>query len=452
MGLRLVVVWAIGMPLWDGEKECPCLFYNIERVLDRDFIRLLWHNELFDDLDLLFSDRRHYSVRRVGVPSSDDPYLFNGVELFDLNSARVVRGAVRIDEKSSHWHNAPLGKLENIMLHLVGDRDKRILTPLGEQLTAQIKPRGEMMRVRERMAIDCVGYFTALDPIHREAMMLQLVTTRLERKGRLVMDLYGKLKDWREVLYVTIMRSFGYKEKKDDFERLALSLPYKYIVRHAGRSHMVEAMLLGQAGYLEVAAPDQYTLQLQKEWLSARAENCFVEPILNWKSAQTRPQSLPAISIVRAAVIFVSQDNLVERVLTAKGVNELIALFDVALPIYWRYHSAPSRTLGNAWQGGDNLSADKLALILINAISPYLWAYGTVNGKGEFVDRAIELLDEIVGEKNTYTNRFASHSLPLPTAFDSQAIIELCSLYCTQAKCTACPIGAYRLRQTYRKR
>lgn len=412
----------------------------------------MWYNELFDDLDLVFSDRLRYSVRRVGVPSGDDPYLFNGVELFDLNSNRVVRGAVRIDEKSSHWHNAPPGKLENIMLHLVGERDKRILTPLGEQLTAQITPRAQMLRVRERMALDCVSYFTALDPIHREVMMLQLTTTRLERKGRLVVDLYEKLKDWREVLYVTIMRSFGYKDKKDDFERLALSLPYRYIVRHARRPYLVEAMLLGQAGYLDVAVADEYTLQLQKEWLSIRGENGFSEPILNWKSANTRPQSLPAISIVRAANIFLSIDNLMERIVSMPSSEELMALFDVSLPVYWRYHSAPSRATNNASHGGNGLSIDKLALILINAISPYLWAYGTVNAKGQFVDRSIELLNEIPGEKNTYTSRFVSRTLPIPTAFDSQAIIELCSIYCAAGRCTACPIGAYRLRQTYRKR
>lgn len=412
----------------------------------RDFLRLVWHNGLFDARDLSFSDSVAREVLFIGAQSSTDSYTFLGAEIVDHASGSVMRGSVRIDVRSSDFsHDDPA-----IILHVVLERDRVLLRGDEPLLTCVMKPHPQLVECRERMPIDCVQYFTKLESIEREALVLRLATQRLERKGREIIALHGSLGEWTETFYVNFMRSFGYKEKKRDFENLARSLPYRYLNRHRHREHLCEALLLGQAGFLDVKYPDHYTTELQGEWRSFRSETSLPEPILDWRTARTRPSSMPAISIVRAATILSRADDPMQSALTAKSKADLYALLDIQLPPYWAYHSAPSmaaRTVRTA--GGCNLSREKLDLIIINCIAPFCWAYGSENNDRRLVDLSVELLDEMVGEVNRYTTRFRGGGLPAGTATDSQAVVELCTVYCESGRCSACPLGSLRLHRTY---
>lgn len=409
----------------------------------RDFLRLVWHNGLFDGRELSFSDGVAREVAFVGAQSEADGYTLVGAEIVDHVSGSVMRGSVRIDARSSDFsHDDPA-----IILHVVLERDRVLLRGDEPLLTCVVKPHPKLVECRERMSIDCVQYFTGLESIEREALVLRLATQRLERKGREIIKLHESVGEWTETFYVNFLRSFGYKEKKRDFENLARSLPYRHLNRHRHKDHLSEALLLGQAGFLDVKYPDHYTAELQDEWRAFRSETSLPAPILDWHTARTRPSSLPAISIVRAATILARADDPMQSALTAKSKADLYAFLDVQLPAYWAYHSAPSRpSPGAGWR---NFSREKLDLIIINCIAPFCWAYGTERNDRRLVDLSVELLDEMVGEVNRYTTRFRGGGLPAGTATDSQAVVELCTSYCESGRCSACPIGALRLHKTY---
>lgn len=413
--------------------------------VDRDFLRLLWHNRLFETADLSFSDSRVRSVVCLGSPSLSDCYTFVGAQIIDNVTGDMIQGAVRIDERSGDF----VADDANIVLHVVAYRDKVLLSGDRERLTCVVTPRPSLVECRVRMAINCQSYLASVEKIHREAILLRLVSQRMERKGREIIAIYHSVENsWSEALYISFMRSFGYKEKKDDFEQLARSVPYRYIARHAHREHLVEAMLLAQAGYLDVPIADQYTLELQREWLAIKRESPMSVPILNWSGARTRPDSLPPISIARAAAILTHSDDFLRRVLSARTVEDLFSIFDIRLSSYWRYHSAPSRPLVGRL-ASDELSRDKLELIIINTVAPFWWAYGTIQGEDRLIDLALDILDKVSGEENMFTRRFGSSGVPIATAFDSQAIIELCTMFCKSSRCTACILGTHRLREVF---
>ena len=79
--------------------------------------------------------------------------------------------------------------------------------------------------------------------------------------------------------------------------------------------------------------------------------------------------------------------------------------------------------------------------ILINAICPLLFAYGTSQKDQGFLTRVIGFLDQLPAEKNRVTKGFSVLGTESRTALDSQALIELKQAYCDERKCLDCPVG-----------
>lgn len=74
---------------------------------------------------------------------------------------------------------------------------------------------------------------------------------------------------WDDTFYVLLSRNFGFGLNADEFERLALSLPYNYILKHADNLFQVEALFFGQAGMLEdETITDDYYIFLRKNTTS----------------------------------------------------------------------------------------------------------------------------------------------------------------------------------------
>ncbi|MEG1413878.1 MAG: DUF2851 family protein [Mucinivorans sp.] len=415
-------------------------------MIDKDFLKLIWCNRLFGACDLSFSDSVARSVTSLGRATDDDEYRFTGIELFDPKSGSVVCGTACFDALSSELSDTN----RDITLHIVGSRDKVIINGRQEILTLTITPAPPLGELYVRMPIDCPQWFASIGPLAREAVIERLVSNRIERKGREIISLAREFDSWSEAFYISFLRSWGYKDKKRDFENLARALPYQYIVRHTHREHLVEAMMLGVAGYLDCENPDFYTADLQSEWQAFRHENSIGEPIIDWRSFHTRPSSAPAISIVRAATILTRTPNLAREILDCHTKADLYALFDVQLPSYWRYYHAPSTPIrGQA--ASDTMSVQKLNLVIINFVVPFIWAYGTANHRDDLITRSLDILNLLEGENNMYTRLYFQAGFCVRTATDSQALIELRTLYCSGGLCARCPVGAYRLLLAWRQ-
>ena len=79
--------------------------------------------------------------------------------------------------------------------------------------------------------------------------------------------------------------------------------------------------------------------------------------------------------------------------------------------------------------------------LIINTITPILYAFGVINGKPGLKDRVINWLAHIPGENNKITNDFALNGISSKTAFDSQSVIELKKSWCDNRRCLDCAVG-----------
>ena len=86
--------------------------------------------------------------------------------------------------------------------------------------------------------------------------------------------------------------------------------------------------------------------------------------------------------------------------------------------------------------------------LLINAIVPFMYTYGMLNGKGDYSERAVEILKSLPSENNTQLNNFTGTGYKATDAYHSQGILELIKVHCNHGKCLFCNIGLRLIKKT----
>ena len=79
--------------------------------------------------------------------------------------------------------------------------------------------------------------------------------------------------------------------------------------------------------------------------------------------------------------------------------------------------------------------------IMINTIAPVLFAYAQHTRENHYKDKALQWLEQIAAEKNNITKGYMALGVPVKTALDSQALIQLKNNYCNQKQCLECAVG-----------
>ena len=85
--------------------------------------------------------------------------------------------------------------------------------------------------------------------------------------------------------------------------------------------------------------------------------------------------------------------------------------------------------------------------VLINTVAVALFTYGRHLDQQVYIDRAIELLENIPAENNNVIYRFNQVGFPSDKADQTQALIQLKHAYCDEKKCLLCGIGIKLLKQ-----
>jgi len=79
--------------------------------------------------------------------------------------------------------------------------------------------------------------------------------------------------------------------------------------------------------------------------------------------------------------------------------------------------------------------------ILVNTAAPLLFAYGIHKDSEELKEKSLQLLSSLKKEVNSITKKWTSVGIPVKSAFDSQALIELYNSYCLRKRCLNCAVG-----------
>jgi hypothetical protein len=400
------------------------------------FLHYIWQFQYFERTSLVTTQGETLQIIRPGIHNTDA-----GPDFSEANvriGLMSWAGNVEIHIASSEWHahRHHLDKAyDSVVLHVVWVDDKPVTLEDGSLLpTLVLKGKIDtqlMTRYRKLMStsfvIPCARQFARIPNVIRLGMMDRVLVERLEEKSESVLELleYNN-NDWDETTYQLLAKNFGFKINSQPFFQLAKGVPYKYLARHANDPKQVEAMLFGQAGFLDEAANDNNHKLLRREYKMLAAKYNLPESKLNasqWKFLRLRPANFPTVRLKQFCVLICQQKNLFSRIIEIDNHRTAYELFEKG-------------TMGTA----------SIENIIINSVAPILVAYGRRQSDTSFLERAQKILEEVSAENNRILRSWTALGMDVKNAFDSQALIQLFNSYCIPRRCLDCAIGASLLK------
>ena len=416
--------------------------------MTEDFLLYIWKFKLFEMNDL-FIDNDALIIINPGERNTDSGPDFINARI--QIGTTIWAGNIEIHINSSDWYKHGHDKSKsynNIILHVVYNHDFNVLRLNNElmptlELKDKIKP--DVYSCYESFLasnfwIPCQNQIKNVRELILKDWMEHLVIERLEKKILIIKDsLRLNKNDWQQTLYQHLARNFGFKLNAEPFELLAKSLPMNFLAKHKDQLIQIEAMLFGQAGMLESSFSDNYSKMLKEEYQFLK--NKFSLKSIDghlWKFLRLRPYNFPTIRISQFANLIHQSNGLFSKIIEAKNIHELEKLFDVSCSEYWMEHFQFDKLSKKTEK---KIGKQTIHLIIINTIVPFLFLYGQEKNEEQYVDKALQLLENTNAENNSIIQKWKETGIDIKSAFETQALIELKNNYCNHKKCLNCRIG-----------
>lgn len=411
-------------------------------------LHYIWKFRLYRNDPLQTTDGQPVEVIDPGIANIHaGPDFFNAkVKIGD----KMWAGTVEIHHSSDEWkrHGHHKDKAYNsVILHVVERVGSEVSNEKGQKVAQlviavpdNVQKNADFLLFSDAR-IPCRSQLKGIPQGLMRSWMNVLAIERLERKTNDVLRHLERFNNsWDDAFYVLLARNFGFGLNSDEFERLALSLPFSYIRKHADNLFQVEALLFGQAGMLnEQNIADDYYFDLQREYDFLK-KKFLLKPLdsVLFKSLRTRPRGFPQVRIAELAAVIQHSDRLFSAILEKEDFMLLRMFFHVNASEYWQTHYSFGK---ESTKVSKYLGEDSLDIILINTVVPLLFAYGKKNNIEKYQDRAVGILESIKPERNSIVADFRSAGVEVQHAFDTQALIQLKKEYCDRRKCLYCRIG-----------
>lgn len=419
--------------------------------MNEDLINFVWRFRLFNQKALFTSRNEPVEIISPGFYNSHAGPDFTNVKV--RIGSTTWAGSAEIHIRASDWerHGHSTDKAyNNVILHVVYENDMQVFRADGtEPSVFIIKPYiPEDIQDRYRQLIQnmnwipCEKQLSHVDHIYVQDCLQRMLIERMEEKSGQVTELLNHHQgDWAETFYMLLCRTFGFKLNALPFELLARSLPLRILNKHRQSLFQLEALLFGQAGFLEEPATDDYSRSLQEEYRYLR-HKYNLQPIESylWKHLRLRPQNFPSVRLAQFASLVHRSVHLFSRILETEEAGALRKLFDgIRMSSYWQSHNKPGKESAKIAAG---LGRESVNNILINTVSVALYSYGKYTDDVHFFSRAISLLESIPAETNRIVLRYREIGVKSLGADSSQALLQLKKKYCDQKKCVNCAVGA----------
>lgn len=292
----------------------------------------------------------------------------------------------------------------------------------------------------------CGQFLTALDDLFRTEIYTTLLYERLERKMKLVEELFMESgENWNQTFYLLYFRTLGDSQNQEAYLELARRVPYKVVLRERLTPHGVEAMFFGASGLLDLYPHDNYTSLLRREFDHLQAKY-GIEPmrVKDWSLREIRPANHPTLRLAQAAAFFRQDDFVFDRMLACHNEEDIEQLFCIEADNYWRDHYVPAVKQENARP--KRLGVFKAHILGINLVAMLQFAYGSYTGKKRLRDGAMSLLETLPAEDNRYIRAWQNRGLRPRDSFETQALLQLSTAHCLKKNCANCPVGRRILR------
>jgi len=416
--------------------------------MTEEFLQYVWKHGLFSKEGLTTTQGEPLQIIHPGSINNDaGPDFFNASVKI---SGTLWAGNVEIHLKSSDWNrhgHQTDSAYNNVILHVVSEDDMSPLLQNGEPLPVLIPEIDQMAWDNYNELVKtpgwpaCSCYLHQIDPVYLAATLNSSVIDRMQIKSKAVYQLLKETKNnWNEAFYIFLARSFGFKTNALPFELLARATPLKILNKHHENLFTTEAILFGQSGMLnDQLLGDDYFLRLREEYgfFAKKYHLRGVESHL-WKFLRLRPANFPTLRLAQFACLMHQSDSLLSKIIESDQPSELEQLFKLKASPYWDTHFKFNTPARNSEK---HLGEAACHNLLINAVAPFLFIYGEFTGNNAQKMKAIELLESLPSEENHIITRWKELGVPCQSAFDSQALIQLKTVFCDQKRCLNCQLG-----------
>jgi hypothetical protein len=418
--------------------------------MNEKLLHFIWQFRLFNATNLTTTTGDAVEVIKTGTLNIDAGPDFTNAKI--RIGQTLWAGNVELHINANDWythkhqHDAAYN---NVVLHVVYEAGIRTANNAkGEPIpTIELKGRinpNTLARYEElsknRAWIPCAGYLKEAGEFTLKNFEERLLIERLESKVEYINELLTTSgNDWENVMFQLLARYFGASINKEPFFLLAKSLPVKVWAKHQDDILQLEALLFGQAGFLEDKHDDEYPNQLRKEYLYLKRLH-GLQPLQKhqWKLLRLRPSNFPTLRIAQLAALLGKNAKLFSQVLNARNTKTIHQLLDVEVSPYWQSHyqfDKPSKKVSH------HIGADMKNILLINAVAPVLFAYGKYKDNEEPCDRALELLQQCNAESNSIITGWGKLGVKAASAYETQALLQLKTTYCDKFRCLECGVG-----------
>jgi len=424
--------------------------------MTEDFLHYIWKYGLLNSKKFSSEDGQNIEILFPGYHNTDAGPDFLNARI-RINET-LWAGNVEIHFKASEWykhkHNEDL-KYDNIILHVVCENDcivKRINNELITTLCIKncfdeklFKNYNDLLA--GDMWIACEKNLKSVDNFLKNVWKEKLAVERLQNKSSHIQHVLENYKnDWSQTFYEFLFRNYGFKINAVAFEMLAKSLPLNYLAKHKNALFQIEALLFGQAGFLNNSLIDDYPLALLKEYKCLK-QKFSLQPInyALWNLLRVRPQNFPQLRIAQLASLVYNSTALFSKVIEAESVESMFDMFSFSASDYWQTHYLFDKSVPPK---NTKLGKSSIENILINTVIPFVFAYGLSKNDMALKERALTFLESTTAEKNHILSQWNALGIESKSALDSQALIELKNNYCDSKNCLNCMIGDYILRNS----
>lgn len=422
-----------------------------------------WKHKLYPLKELTTSDGQRVEIVDPGLHNRNaGPDFFNAK--IRIGSTMWV-GNVEIHDKSSDWYQHGHDKdsrYDNVVLHVAAELDTEVMKSNGEyvpQLQLSV-PDDVLTHYDELQRTDeyppCYKVIPHLSALIIHSWMAALQTERLEQKTEAIRKRAELCNgSWEDAYFVTLARNYGFGINGEVFEQWAYNIPLNAVAHHRDDLFQIEAIFMGQAGLLELdSIPEYYQKDALNDGYFAKLRNEYqylahkfsMKPIdfKLWRFLRLRPQNFPHIRISQLANLYYQQKAGLSQLIECETLDELKSVLKSQVTPYWETHY----TFGSTSPKNEkHLSYGSINLLMINTAIPMLFAYGRHTTKEVLCDKAFDFLEQLKAENNHIIRMWQQVGLPVKTAGDSQALIQLKKEYCDKKECLRCRFGYEYLRR-----
>ncbi|HEY8401515.1 MAG TPA: DUF2851 family protein, partial [Cytophagaceae bacterium] len=401
--------------------------------MKEDFLHYIWQYQYFDKSCLCTEDAEPITILSPGTrnPNAGADFTNARIKVGEVEWFGNVEIHIKSSDWKAHQHHQNPAYL-NTILHVVYQNESPAyrsdgtaipVIAIGNRIDKGLIQKYEQF-ISTTESIPCASGLSGIPTIVRLNMLDKVLYERLEQKAELVRELNERNnKDWEETSYQLLARNFGFKLNNQPFLNLSKSLPLKALLKHRGQLEQVEAMIFGQAGFLEDDLDDNYYKALQREYRFLAHKYQLADKRLKkeeWKFLRVRPGNFPSLRLAELASLINSLPGLFSYFIECSA-KELKDALSIKPSNYWYTHYDFGK---ETERHNISLGQSSVENLIINTVVPLLVCYSKEKSKEEILEKAVRLLETLKPEDNHIIRDMKLAGFQVANAFDSQAVIQ----------------------------